>query len=412
VNVALPGDERVDCSIEEAEAMLLRRTWLAVAALVVVCGGGVVMVACATGSVTGSGDDTVGDDATNGSPDGAQGADGGVTHHGDASCDANLSNDPYHCGSCDNACGSGQVCSVGKCGAQCTAPTLKCGDAGCVDITKDPLNCGNCGTVCIAPEGGAPASDGGGDNGQRVAQPTCTSMTCGYACPQGSTECGDAGCWDTTIAHDYCGSCNNACTATEVCSSSMCCPTGDVVCAGACTNVQTDTKNCGSCNNACTATGETCNAGMCACPASQTVCSGACTDTQTDAKNCGTCGKVCPAMQPTCVAGQCMGCGTNDVSYNGHCYYLDGSKGVCDPGYALVSQSILTSIHSMFAGLNYKHTISQDCCVLNADPTENWGMADHCNANGPFDANDPSLGAYGCSGVSIDLAGQLTLCGK
>jgi hypothetical protein len=396
--------------------MLLRRTWLAVAALVVACGSGVVFVACATGAVTGSGDDTmVGNDATNGSqdgsPDGAKGEGGGP--HGDGGCDANFSTDPNHCGSCNNACASGQVCSLGKCGTQCMAPTLKCGDAGCVDITKDPLNCGNCGNACVVPEGGAPASDGGGDNGQRVAQPTCTSMTCGYSCPPGSMQCGDAGCWDTTIAHDYCGSCSNACTATQVCTASMCCAQGDVVCSGACTDLQTDTMNCGACNKPCTATGQTCMAGACACPAAQpTVCSGACTDTQTDPNNCGTCGKVCPALQPTCVAGQCLGCGPNDVSYQGHCYYLDGSQGKCDPGYALVSQSILSTIAPMFNGLNYKHTVCANCCIKNADVNENWGLVAHCDVPGPFGAGEPAQGGDGCTNQTLDGPSQLTLCGK
>jgi hypothetical protein len=389
--------------------MVLRGSWLAAVALTAMAAGGVIVAACATGSVTGSGDDTIGGDATGGGGDGPTG-DGGTNG---GTCDANLATDPHHCGGCNNACSGGQVCSAGKCAAQCTAPTLKCGDAGCVDITKDPLNCGNCGTVCVPPEGGAPAPDGGGpDPGQRMAIPTCTSMTCGYACPPGSAQCGDAGCWDTTVAHDHCGTCTNACAANQDCTMSQCCPSGDLLCMGTCTDVQNDKNNCGACGKVCPASGETCMGGSCACPMGQMVCGMACTDTQTDPNNCGTCGKVCPAQTPTCAGGTCVGCGANDVLYNGHCYYLDGSMGGCDPGYAVVSQSILTSIHAMFAGLNYKHTVSQDCCILNADNVENWGMAVHCNTAGPFAANDVTMGAYGCSGVNVDLPAQLTLCGK
>ncbi len=105
-------------------------------------------------------------------------------------------------------------------------------------------------------------------------------------------------------------------------------------------------------------------------------------------------------------------CGTNDVSFGGHCYYLDGSKGVCDPGYQVASQSILNTIAASFVGLNYKHTISGNCCVFNADPTENWGMANHCNVAGPFTAGDPALGAAGCTAAVVNNPNQLTLCGK
>jgi hypothetical protein len=105
-------------------------------------------------------------------------------------------------------------------------------------------------------------------------------------------------------------------------------------------------------------------------------------------------------------------CGTNDVALGGHCYYLDGSKGVCDPGYAVVPQSALSTIASSFNGLNYKHTISNNCCIFNADAVENWGMAGHCNANGPFAASDVTAGAAGCTNQTNFSAAQLTLCGR
>jgi hypothetical protein len=105
-------------------------------------------------------------------------------------------------------------------------------------------------------------------------------------------------------------------------------------------------------------------------------------------------------------------CGTNDVSIGGHCYYMDGSKGVCDPGYQVASQSILTTIHASFAGLNWKHTIPGNCCIFNADPNENWGMSVHCGSTGPFTAGDVALGAVGCTNQTNFFAAQQTLCGK
>jgi len=110
------------------------------------------------------------------------------------------------------------------------------------------------------------------------------------------------------------------------------------------------------------------------------------------------------------------GCGPNDVSYGGHCYYLDGSNSVCDAGYSLASQSILTDIAPLFAGLTYKHTVSQNCCIANLDGPENWGMfggtGGHCSKPGLFGPNEPALNGSGCTNVNSHVPGQLTLCGK
>jgi hypothetical protein len=105
-------------------------------------------------------------------------------------------------------------------------------------------------------------------------------------------------------------------------------------------------------------------------------------------------------------------CGTNDVALGGHCYYLDGSRGVCDPGYALASQSVFSTIATSFAGLNYKHTIGLNCCIFNADPVENFGLSAHCDINGPFTAGDVTAGAAGCTSQTNFSATQLTLCGR
>lgn len=101
-----------------------------------------------------------------------------------------------------------------------------------------------------------------------------------------------------------------------------------------------------------------------------------------------------------------------EVSHGGNCYYLDGSGGVCDSGYSLASQSILTSIAAGFAGKTYKHTVSNNCCIYNADPDEDWGMGNSCNATTSFGQGEPALGGSGCTdGMILDSA-QLTLCAK
>jgi hypothetical protein len=99
-----------------------------------------------------------------------------------------------------------------------------------------------------------------------------------------------------------------------------------------------------------------------------------------------------------------------EVEYLGHCYYLDGSQGVCDPGYVLGPQTVLYTIGPWFEGRNYRHTISGNCCIYNSEPDEDFGMADHCNTNGPFTATDVVPGGAGCTNVTNFYPLQLTLC--
>jgi hypothetical protein len=113
-----------------------------------------------------------------------------------------------------------------------------------------------------------------------------------------------------------------------------------------------------------------------------------------------------------CINSACVACGANDVVYNGKCYYLDGSGGKCDSGYALAAESVMAVIATQFVGKNYKHTVSSNCCIWASDPTEHYGMVNHCNSNGPFTAGEPVLGGAGCNGVVNHNVGQLTFCGN
>jgi hypothetical protein len=104
-----------------------------------------------------------------------------------------------------------------------------------------------------------------------------------------------------------------------------------------------------------------------------------------------------------------------EVAFNGTCYYLDGSNGVCDPGYALAPQSVLTSIATGFAGKTYRYRQSDNCCIKHANQAaelQDWGMANaDCNAPGPF-TSGPVLGGRGCTNQNLNLPKQLTLCGS
>ncbi|MBT3221906.1 MAG: hypothetical protein HN348_22760 [Proteobacteria bacterium] len=104
-----------------------------------------------------------------------------------------------------------------------------------------------------------------------------------------------------------------------------------------------------------------------------------------------------------------------EVEYNGYCYYLDGSNGVCDSGYSMAPQSVLNTIAGSFVGKNYKHQVSNNCCIdhLN-EPTEgqDWGMPNQCNTNGPFTSGNPAAGGAGCTDAHNHSSNQLTLCMK
>lgn len=110
-------------------------------------------------------------------------------------------------------------------------------------------------------------------------------------------------------------------------------------------------------------------------------------------------------------------CGANEVSFGGKCYYLDGSGGQCDPGFSLAPQGVLSDIAARFEGLNYKHTVSDNCCIWNSDADEDWGMNyddenGSCNIPGPFRSGEPRLDGAGCTDLDIREPNQLTLCGS
>src|SRR5262249_10585257 len=149
---------------------------------------------------------------------------------------------------------------------------------------------------------------------------------------------------------------------------SVICPMPKTACDNmACVDVQTDVNNCGMCDNACQQN-ESCVQGMC-CPMGQSVCNMMCVDMQGDPMNCGKCGQQCSGQTPVCSKGVCVaGCASpNDVQYNGKCYYLDGSLGVCDNGYTLSNNAALAAIlkanPNAWQGKNYHKTISGNCCV-------------------------------------------------
>jgi concanavalin A-like lectin/glucanase superfamily protein len=231
---------------------------------------------------------------------------------------ANTDTDSANCGTCGNACGTGQVCQGGVCTLSCGALT-KCSPSSgapyCANTETDNANCGTCGNACT----GAHVCSGG----------VCT-ITCG-ALTTCTPSTGSPYCANTGTDNANCGTCGNACTGANVCSNgactiacgalSTCTPsTGPAYCA----NLSTDNANCGTCGNAC-GTGQVCSGGVCTLTCgSLSKCAPAggsayCANLSTDNANCGTCGNACPAGQ-SCMSGGCMAaCSGTETVCGGLC---------------------------------------------------------------------------------------------
>lgn len=127
-------------------------------------------------------------------------------------------------------------------------------------------------------------------------------------------------CSNLQTDRDNCGECGHGCGDGMVCAGGMCvegCADGRVNCNGVCTDVATDEGNCGGCafsdpTRACAAD-ETCLDGTCGCTATQVTCEGVCTDPQTSNQHCGAsgdcmgtnAGTMCAANEG-CVGGACV----------------------------------------------------------------------------------------------------------
>ena len=228
----------------------------------------------------------------------------------------NTTNDEAHCGACNSACKTGEVCSASKCLFTCPASQTKCtgsgGKAYCASTASDNQNCGTCGKACAATE-------------------ACSSGLCLFTCPSTQTKCTDSGgkayCANTATDNQNCGSCGNACAPTEACSAGGClftCPVGQTKCKDSagkffCANTGSDNKNCGACGTVCQANA-VCTSGVCipVCFTGETLCTptaGApyCAILTTDVKNCGACGNVCGAGG-TCEAGVCKAPSCNGLN--------------------------------------------------------------------------------------------------
>ena len=271
--------------------------------------------------------------------------------NGDSVQCVRLSDNPQHCGMCNNPCPSGRCMSAmcvggltdgggldsgeppGMCSPTCSSSQRCCGTT-CVERQVAPgtdgrsnssfLNCGACGIPCDTMRASACTTRTG------AMGPSCS---CGnFPACTGSDVCvmnssGTYQCVSLSTDPNNCGEVGNACAMGEVCSGGMCvcgstgarCGTGQSCCGGACIDTTTDPMNCGGCGNVCGAQGTSCQDGACRCgtgpgcraPAGTDLGELCCADTcvPQDASNCTGCGNVCPDEQ-MCVLGMSLGGGT------------------------------------------------------------------------------------------------------
>jgi hypothetical protein len=128
-------------------------------------------------------------------------------------CEADLADDPKHCGSCGVACQSPDcACRGGTITVVCPAGRADCdGDSrnGCeVDIDTSMQNCGRCGRLCHTM-------------GHDALDAVCVGGHCQITCqiePFGQGDCDDDpdnGCETNLWTNDNCGTCGVRCTCID-----------------------------------------------------------------------------------------------------------------------------------------------------------------------------------------------------
>jgi hypothetical protein len=298
----------------------------------------VALAACGNGTRGGNDSSNDGGDATCEPPCGE-----GMTcceADGAGRC-VNVQSNASHCGSCGNACPSGQ-CSEGM----CTGSTMDAGgNATCSPECGSDTRC--CGGQCVsksAPQGQLEAKDDASFQHCGACNTPCDSeraTRCGSPLGGGPTQClcgnfeacapgsrcvqnnDSYQCTDLQGDPDNCGGTGNQCSNAETCSGGQCvcgdtggpCPDGKTCCQqdGTATCVDTDTNasHCGGCGNSCGAYASTCEGGSCKCgdepacekPSGDSLGELCCDDTcvAQDSDNCGRCGHTCGEDDQSCI---------------------------------------------------------------------------------------------------------------
>ncbi len=310
-------------------------------------------------------------------------------------CEANLTSDPNHCGTCTTVCSftnaaagcNSGVCVIGTCNAgfaNCDGSSAN----GCeVNLTSDPNHCNSCSTVCAYTNASATCNSG-----------ACTLGTCnaGFANCDGNAA---NGC-EVNLSSDVnnCNACGTKCPTTggtPVCTSGTCgyssCGAGLATCppgATCATNTTNDVNNCGGCGTKCSyanaaascvssaCTMGTCTAGYGNCDASTA--NGCEVNLKTDVNNCNACGTKCSFANAsaTCNAGTC-------------------TMGACNAGFADCDGNAANGCEvNLKTDINNCNACGTKCSTTNGTATCNAGTCQiACNAGyGDCDNN----AANGC----------------
>jgi hypothetical protein len=230
----------------------------------------------------------------------------------------NALTDPESCGGCGTACDPAGACWNGACGnGPCEAGFAECdglAETVCeVDVRDDPANCGKCRVACASN-----FCSGG----------VCTTMECARQ----TADCNESEsdhCETDLTTVDDCGTCNNACDATNgtpSCDDGTCAIDCDddfgdcdeLADTGCEVSFLDDEDNCGDCGVTCTNEhgSTTCRGGECVprCANGYEDCNGNAADgcetnVNDSLANCGGCGVRCRPdnATPTCDDGVCKG---------------------------------------------------------------------------------------------------------
>jgi hypothetical protein len=184
----------------------------------------------------------------------------------------------------------------------------------CRDLQTDAGNCGSCGDACSS---GQTCQDGRctfwGTSTPVVAGTAPVTITPDLSCSYGEIPCGSS-CVNVFSDRKNCGVCGRACGDQEICKEARCGPActdrGTTLCDDRCVDLDMDMNNCGACGSECetylpNAKGSLCANGQCivsSCKTDYADCNEKISDgceinLRLDAGNCGACGEICPSGQ-------------------------------------------------------------------------------------------------------------------